>query len=160
MPKAVVVDYPLEIQRKHKPEGSNLPLTLKFTQCLVLSYLLFGLVEREENAGLGGNPAWIRLRSSHGTRGDHDRPRCRDFGLGVLWCQWSAPLLEDPGICAREKRCTKHCDGEEWTPSTGMKKQTPSWWPGAKGPGKAVWQGKMEILVLWNIILGQLKLGP
>lgn len=93
MPKAVVVDYPLEIQRKHKPEGSNLPLTLKFTQCLVLSYILFGLVEREENVGLGGNPAGIRLRSSHGTRGapacvqvwyDRDRPRCRDFGLGVL----------------------------------------------------------------------------
>lgn len=34
-----------------------------------------------------------------------------------------------------------------------MKKQTPSWWPGAKIPGRAVQQGKMGNLVLWNIIL-------
>lgn len=83
--KVVIVDYPLEIQRKVKPEGSNLPLTLELAQCLVLTSLLFGLVGREKNMGLGGTslefawdggaPACLQVSS------DHDGQSCRGFFL-------------------------------------------------------------------------------
>lgn len=110
VPTAIIVDCPLETQRKRKPEGSALPLTLKFTPCRALAWLLLGPVEREEDVGLGGDPAWVGL-------GPEELPPTCRWGLivtgrdiGASFCPKAAParrwgccdvrgrsaLLEDP----------------------------------------------------------------